>query len=316
MLNFADQRAMDAYTATEFANRQAALLPDGPEHQWACRYTHGMTVAHGPDQPKTGVQNATDGSLEQVSRPPRCIDCGAPTTKAIGGVGYVCPKHFEAWWNAPSEPDPIRTALEHLIESLRPLRDSGPVAVALRRWADANGWRNVEVAGIAVALVEPLPLQEQLERLPDGEQPAVRKSWYDQLDSLSSAQLAAMTVSMLRNVSAGRDPTDYGMDAIGGITYDARRSYERRYRGLPGGPTYAWLERWQYGQAMHQLMLHGSSESASRRWIQRNPGLWPACTTPRDNFRMPWRHMRRRCRTFAEFQERHHADRDWPTPTE
>ncbi len=182
---------------------------------------------------------------------------------------------------------PADGALVDVLAQLRPWRDDFGVARSLRSWVDARGWAVEDVQGVADELAKLGRYEEQLD----------------------AETVAGITAFMLVNVSHGRTPRDYGMDPIRGISKDSRGGYTRRYGN---GALFAWLDKLQHGQKLHQLMLHARKKRAAERWIQRHPGVWPACHPMGAHFG-PWQLIRRGCATRGEFLRRHFSG-DWPAP--
>lgn len=181
---------------------------------------------------------------------------------------------------------PADGVLVDVLAQLRPWHDDVAVAVKLRGWVEARGWAVEDVQGVADELVKLGRHEEQLD----------------------AEAVAGITAFMLVNVSHGRTPRDYGMDPILGISNNSRDGYKRRHGN---GALFAWLDASQYGQKLHQLTLHGRTEPAARRWIQRHPGVWPACQPTRATFARKL--IRGGCRTREEFLQRHFSG-DWPEP--
>ncbi len=184
-------------------------------------------------------------------------------------------------------------ALADVLEELKPWQDPLRVSGALTAWAVERGWE-----------IDPIDVAELL------------RTVGQTMDALpSGAQVARVASGWLQNVQEGREPTHYdGMQNIHGLEPWTRPRYVKAHGN---DATETWLRRkMEYPAKLHQLMIHDRSESAARRWIQRYPAAWPACSVSAKTSAPPWRLLsaRYRCRTLAQYRQRHRPPDDSPVP--
>lgn len=160
----------------------------------------------------------------------------------------------------PSEP---ALALAELIVCLSPWKDEERVARGLRAWANEHWGAGALEPGLA-----------------DGAgQVAEHMRCLGMLESPPSAgQMLGIAFHMLRNVAAGRGPTEY--DSLGehivGLNPRTARRYKQRARdaGLNPGidALHLFLASFQYDLDYSALVRAGRMPGAARRWLERNPG--------------------------------------------
>ncbi len=137
-------------------------------------------------------------------------------------------------------------SLVTLIRGSRPWSKEPDVAALLREWAAGN-----------FELTECLDVAAKLARI--GREPN-QGAWPDTL-------VASLTYLMLRTVQQGGSPWDFDSLADAPNLPDRTR---RRHR--EEGMAYCYQRR-RRDLALRDLMLGGRSESAARKWLQRNPGI-------------------------------------------
>lgn len=160
----------------------------------------------------------------------------------------------------PSSP---MLALAHLIESLSPWTDEEQVSRLLRGWADDHWGDGTLEPGLADGAAQ---VAEQMRFLGSLPEPP------------SAGQMLGIAFHMMRNVAAGRGPTEYDSlgDHIVGINPRTTRRYRHRARhqGLNPGldALHLFMASLQYDLDVAALVRGGRTPGAARRWLERNPG--------------------------------------------
>jgi hypothetical protein len=160
----------------------------------------------------------------------------------------------------PSEP---ALALAELIVSLSPCKDEEQVARGLRAWANEHWGEGALEPGLADGagqVAEHMRLLGMLESPP------------------TDSQMLGIAFHMLRNVAAGRGPTDYDLlgDHIVGFNPRTARRYKQRARAAGLNPgldaLHQFMASFQYDLDVAALVRAGRTPAAARRWLERNPG--------------------------------------------
>lgn len=160
-------------------------------------------------------------------------------------------------------PSDAALAVAELIVSLSPWTDEERVARGLRAWANEHWGEGALEPGLADGagqVAEHLRLLGMLESPP------------------TDSQMLGIAFHMLRNVAAGRGPTEY--DSLGehivGLNPRTARRYKQRAReaGLNPGidALHMFLASFQYDLDYSALVRTGRTPAAARRWLERNPG--------------------------------------------
>lgn len=162
----------------------------------------------------------------------------------------------EAEYFVPSE---ASLALADLVVSLRPWRDERRVASALRSWANSysgEGSLDPGLADGAGAIAQQMRELGGLVEPPD------------------DGPMLSMTFGMMRNVAAGRDPTEYDSlgDHVVGFPARTLRRYKQRAREAEENALRLFLAAFQYDLDVAALVHGGRSAAAARRWLERHPG--------------------------------------------
>lgn len=161
-------------------------------------------------------------------------------------------------------PSSTTLALAHLIESLSPWTDEKRVSRSLRGWANEHWSDGVLEPGLADGAAQ---VAEHMRLLGSLREPP------------STGQMLGMAYHMMRNVAAGRGPTEYDTldDHIVGINPRTARRYGHRARqaGLNPGldALHLFMASLQYDLDVAALVRGGRTPGAARRWLERNPGM-------------------------------------------